>query len=247
MRYCLILISLGYLASNCSQKSSDQITDSENDGISDTIIIAVDSTSRQDTGTIESEAIQVTEIEAQSTSQNPALIQLFKDPLDLRSFKIKKRSANSGSRVRRSYFPKQDTIGYFYNYFWFHEYRRRSAIRNPHDAVIINTYIFGEEIGTYEDVEERLVSIKGMVRDPDLERLDLVGRSIIELDSLFGSPQFTTDKHYLYHMNNDLLILGLEEKKVAWFNFLRTNLSLETLENVPSELLYYNERMPVTN
>lgn len=246
MRYCLILISLAYLASNCSQKSSDKRTDPE-DGISDTIIIAVDSTSRQDTGAIGSEAIQVSEIEAQSTSQNPALIQLFKDPLDLRLFKIKKRGANSGTRVRRSYFPKQDTIGHFYNYFWFHEYRRRSAIRDPHDAVIVNTFIFGNEIGTYEDVEEKLISIKGIVEDPDLGYLDLVERSVFELDSLFGPPQFTTDKHYIYHLNNDLLILGLEEEKVSWFNFLRTNLSFDNMENVPAELFYYNERIPLTN
>ncbi len=177
--------------------------------------------------------------------QKPALLRLFEDPIDLRAYKLSKRGANSSSIIRRPYFLQLDTVGHYFNYFWFHSYRMDASISNSLDAVRLNTYIYGETIGRYEDVEEELISIKGMVRDPELDRLNVVGFSRQDIHDQFGLPMLKEQNLSVYVHKQDMLILHFDDDQVEWFNFLRTNLELTSMADLPPELKYYNERIPV--
>ena len=242
MQSSSVLFSILLLSYACAPSSTDKEAASDNVSAKmDSIVLPVKATTQPEDP--EPEALPADNAEQ---LKPPALIHLFEDPIDLRTYKIKKRGANSSATRKRTYFHQPDTVGTHYKYFWFHNYRRDPAITNAHDAVMVNTYIYGDTITTYEEVNEALISIKGMVEDPDLGRLNVVGLTRPEVHERFGEAQITFKDLYVYEHRKDILILSFQEDQVAWFNFVRTNLELASIEDLPPELKYHNERIPVT-
>ena len=167
-----------------------------------------------------------------------ALIKLLENPLDLKAYKKKKRGANGTTREKRIYDFKPDTIGNYYTYFWFHELRRRfRAESKSADAVFIDTYILGEGIGTYDNVEEVLIGIKSRISDEDLGALNFVGKTVSELTAKYEFKR--SENFHFTEIKGDILLLHVADEKIDWFRYIRTKLSVKTLRDIPSELLQY--------
>lgn len=167
-----------------------------------------------------------------------ALIELLENPIDLKVYKKKKRGANGTTRSMKVYDFKPDTLGNYYTYFWFHELRRRFRTESESvDAVFIDTYISGEEIGTYHNVEEVLIGIKSRISDEDLGMLNFVGKTVSELRAKY---EFKRSEDFLFtEIKGVILILHIADEKVDWFRYIRTTLLVKTLRDIPSELLQY--------
>ncbi|XOV94869.1 MAG: hypothetical protein ACFHWX_09205 [Bacteroidota bacterium] len=243
MRSLPALFSILLLSHGCAPVSSDK------EAASDTVSARADAVTPVEREIAEQVEIQPDKPSVDSVSVNmkPALIDLFEDPIDVLAYKIKKEGANGSAMRKRNYFHQPDTVGNYFMYFWFYTYRRNASVPNAQEAVILNTYIYGETIGQYEKVDEALISIKGMVNDPDLDRLNVVGLTKQEVIDQFGLADFSDQNLYVYEHMKDILILHFEDDQVDWFNFLRTNLDLTSMEDLPPELKYYNEHIPVNN
>lgn len=172
----------------------------------------------------------------------PALIQLLNHPIDLQQYKLKKRGANSSAITQQPYYYQPDTVGTYFSYFWFQQLRDKYPPEQLFKGLVIKTYVYGSEIGTYEGVTEELIGIKSKLSDPDLGTLDLVGKDLSFLKTELGlGPNFK--EHYIVErLNQVILIIKIENQKVQWFNYLHT--SLQPKVEIPEALLYFDEQVP---
>lgn len=176
------------------------------------------------------------------SGRSPRFLNLFNRPFDLKAYK-KGNGANSGSRNGKPYLIKPDTVGTYYEYFWFYKLRARYPVQQSFDGLIIGTYIYGEEVGQYDKVDEELIYLKSKLEDPRLKhQLNLVGKSKVYLINQLGMNYLKFKDLIIYQYNRDLLILHISEDKIDWFNYVRTNLKLESGTDLPEELKYYSER-----
>ena len=206
---------------------SDSITTLDADSID---LLAPDTISNPGIGNTSQEAIR------------PQLIKLLKDPIDLKKYKKRKRGANSSTRMPNSYDYTPDTVGHHFYYFWFHELRRRYRSEAAStDAVVIKSYIYGKEIGWYSKVDEALIGLKCRIEDEDLGQLNLVGKDTDYLNETYGLVQ--TQEFMLGAHQGLLLLLHINNEKVDWFRYRRTNLDINGLDDVPSELRQYGNRL----
>ncbi|MGL1889656.1 MAG: hypothetical protein OCD76_24290 [Reichenbachiella sp.] len=108
------------------------------------------------------------------SGSNKRFLNLFNDPLDLATYK-KGNAANGSTRQGEPYLLKPDTVGTYYDYFWFKKLRREYSAQQSFSGLNIRTYIYGLEIGTFEEVAEELIGVKSRLEDPLLRKLNLVG------------------------------------------------------------------------
>ena len=172
-----------------------------------------------------------------------SFISLFNQPLDVTKYKRKQGGANSGGASQRPYLYRPDTVGTYYNYFFFHKLRVR-FIEESFRGLNVRTYIHGKEIGWYEKVIEEFIAIKSKLPDPLLGHLNLVGKDRNYLLDYLGNHYIAMKDIMVYQHNGDILILHLKDKKVDWFNCIRTTLKLESGGDLPEELKYFEERVP---
>ena len=62
------------------------------------------------------DTLQVTAAIAQPDRRKEALHSLLQNPLDLKGYKQKKRGANGGASLPKSFDRKPDTVGHYYTY-----------------------------------------------------------------------------------------------------------------------------------
>lgn len=190
----------------------------------------------------------VPETEASKTPEvNSKLTELLRHPLDIKAYKTKKRGANSSTIRRRPYFYKPDTIGIFYEYMMFERikgYRETETFT----GLRLKTYIYGTEIGWYENVEEEFIGIKSRLIDHDLGPLNLVNKTTDELSTLYAIDFPKQDSLVVAANEGDVLILhyrpdssGID--RIDWFNLLRTNLSVQSTNDLPEALKNFEERV----
>ncbi len=175
------------------------------------------------------------------TSNNRALVELFNKPLDLVDYKKKKRGSNSSPWTKRAYYYQPDSIGTYFNYFYFQQLMPRYSTEDLFEGLVVKTYIYGREIGNYENVSEELIGIKSKLEDLDLGSLNIVG---LAQDDLLDRFNISPSENYIVKEHNgDLLIIHFENGKVNWFNYLRSNLDLSN-DPLPEELKYFEEVIP---
>ncbi len=155
------------------------------------------------------------------TGKSRWLIELLNAPLDLPEYKKEMRSANSGTSSGEKHFYKPNTVGTFYHYFWFHELRRQYGEQKARDAVEIETYKYGTEIGDYSDTNELFISLKARQKDRHLKRLDLVGTDRSQIIDQFGMGDQSKPQFISYFHNDYWLLLHFENEKVDWFEVTR--------------------------
>ena len=184
------------------------------------------------------DTLQVTAAIPQPDRRKEALHSLLQNPLDLEGYKQKKRGANGGASLPKSFDGKPDTVGHYYTYFWFHELRRRFRSESEStDATVVYSYIYGEEIGTYDAVEEELIGIKSRIEDDDLGKLNLVGK---ESAILIDEYNLSISDDYLFgSFKGTILVLHLSNGIVDWFRYRKTTLAISSFEDVPPYLLQY--------
>lgn len=173
-----------------------------------------------------------------------SLIDLFNHPLDLKKYKLKKRGANSSVITPQPYYYQPDTTGSYFSYFWFQQLRSQYPADQLFDGLVIKTFIYGEEIGTYKEVSEELIGIKSRLADPDLGGLDLVGKDMNFLESELGLTINFEEQYIIERHNSRILIIYVDNQKVQWFNYLHT--SLQPNVEIPEALLYFEEQVPKT-
>jgi len=184
------------------------------------------------------DTLQVTATIPQPDRRKEALHSLLQNPLDLKGYKQKKRGANGGASLPKSFDRKPDTVGHFYTYFWFHELRRRFRSESEStDATVVYSYIYGEEIGTYDAVEEELIGIKSRIEDDDLGKLNLVGKESVTLTEEYSLS--SSEDYLLGSSQGTILVLHISNGVVDWFRYRKTTLTIISFEDIPSYLLQY--------
>ena len=166
------------------------------------------------------------------------LNKLIINPLNLAYFKKYAGSANGRVKNQLPFYYKPDTIGTYYEYFWFHALRRKFGENKSVDYLFVETYIYGDKIGQHNKVEEELISIKAKVAHYSLGTINLVDKPRNEIEFLYGLPHFQRLQKEVYYHQKAFLILAYKDDKIAWFRYIKTNLSLEEADELPS---YYFE------
>ncbi|MEQ8364350.1 MAG: hypothetical protein RH948_15860 [Cyclobacteriaceae bacterium] len=196
----------------------------------------------EDKGVKDSVVHKVDELTEVVPQKKQALINVFNHPLYLKQYKQKKRGANSSAITQQPYYYRPDTTGSYFSYFWFQQLRSQYPAKQLFDGLVIKTFIYGEEIGTYEDASEELIGIKSMLADPDLGVLDLVGKDLLFLESELGLTINFKEQYIIERHNSFALIIYIENQKAQWFNYLHT--SLQPNVEIPEALLYFEEQVP---
>lgn len=168
------------------------------------------------------------------------VIKLITNPLNLKLFKTYAGSANGRVKKQLPFYYKPDTVGTYYEYFWFHALRRKFGENKSVDYLFIETYIYGDKIGQYTTVKEALISIRAKVSHNSLGTINLVGKSRNEMEFLYGLPHFKRLQKEVYYHQNSFLILSYRDEKIEWFRYIRTNLTLEQAEELPIDYFEYN-------
>jgi hypothetical protein len=177
------------------------------------------------------------------SGHNTKFIKMMTQPLDLPTFKKLAKGANSGSANQFLIYLKPDTTGHYYRYFNFQSlnlaYRKIQGL--TFTGLVLYTYINGEKIGWYNKVDEDFISVKAKVEYGGLGVLNIVGKNKKELAIEFGEPQHTYKEFDVYYHNKTFLLLHYENGKVAWFRYIRTNITLHEIDQIPMNLLRYDE------
>lgn len=176
------------------------------------------------------------------TEEEKRLIQLLASPLDLKPFKKKAGGANGGVRRSQPYYQTPDTIGTYYEYFWFHALRRQYGESKSVGYLFVETYIYGDKIGNYNEVEEELIAIKAKASHASLGKINLVGKSRTTIEEAYGKPQTKHLGTSVYYHNKSFLLLHYEASKIDWFKYIKTNLTLDELNKLPADYFEYGGR-----
>ena len=100
-------------------------------------------------------------------------------------------------------------------------------------------YKYGTDIGDFFDTNESLISIKSAFADPDLQQLDFVGKSIIDVRSTLGTAFLEKDSIVVYNSKNHFLFLSVKEEQVEWFRYIKLNKEIRSIEDIPDELFVF--------
>ena len=185
----------------------------------------------------------------------PTAIQsLLMDPIDLSEFKKSYGPSNSGAGC--SEFPTEwrhqpEKKGFYYEYMFFWKLRREirfldggpmsegELFRN----FKINVYHLGDnsEFDFYDN-NEVLIGIRSAGSHEALGKLNLVGKSLKEIDSLFGNDYIEKKNVRIYHYNKR--VLSLQFKTIQHVDkvesFIYSHLSRELdASNIPDMLLNF--------
>ncbi len=162
------------------------------------------------------------------------------NPFDLPGFKKQAGGANSGNDKVEPYYYKPDTIGRNYHYFWFYKLRHKFKDNElAVNGIHLYTYIYGSKVGEYAKVDEELIAVKAKVNFYGLGELNIVGRSKKEVEEGFGKAQLIYNGFDVYFYNKTYLLLNYENGKVSWFRYIKTNLTLDMIDQLPQELFSY--------
>lgn len=179
--------------------------------------------------------------ETRGHEKETPLISLLNHPLDIKEYKHKKRGANSSVINKEPWYYQPDTVGTYFSYFWFLQLRAKYPAEQLFNGLVVKTYIHGKQLGNYDTVVEDLIGLKSRLADPDLGKLDLVGKEQQFLLTNFGIRPNYREEYIIEGVNGTLLIIYLKDEKVQWFNYLRTHLKLEN-EDIPEALLHFEEQ-----
>lgn len=194
----------------------------------------------RDSAHILNDTILILETDRSIVEKRGRVIKLITNPLNLKLFKTYAGSANGRVKKQLPFYYKPDTVGTYYEYFWFHALRRTFGENKSVDYLFIETYIYGDKIGQYTTVKEALISIRAKVSHNSLGTINLVGKSRNEMEFLYGLPHFKRLQKEVYYHQNSFLILSYRDEKIEWFRYIRTNLTLEQAEELPIDYFEYN-------
>jgi len=179
---------------------------------------------------------------------------LLMSPIDLPEFKKSYGASNSGAGC--SEFPiewrhKPEKKGFYYEYMFFNKLKRKIRFLDGgpmNESELfrnfkINVYHFGDnpEFDFYDN-NEVLIGIRSAGSHEALGKLNLVGKSLKEIDSLFGNDYIEKKNVRIYHYNKRVLSLQFKTiqhvDKVESFIYLHLSRELDA-SNIPDMLLNF--------
>lgn len=194
-----------------------------------------------DSAQISGDTILLAESEKIIIEKKQRIEKLITNPFNLKYFKQNAGSANGGVKKQLSFYYKPDTNGTYYEYFWFHALRRKYGESKSVDYLYVETFIYGDKIGQYTTVDEELISIKAKISHYSLGTINLVGKSRNEIEFLYGTPNAGHLNADVYYHQNSFLILSYKDERISWFRYLKTNVTLEQVEELPKDYFEYGE------
>lgn len=182
--------------------------------------------------------------------KNIPLIHLYNETLDLVEYKKRKEGATNGIIQKKQYYYQPDSVGIYNRYLLFKQLLSKHREAELFNSIEIKTFIYGNTVGDYETVDEDLIGIKSKISDPHLQNMDFVGKNESYIEEYYGLELIKGSDFIIDEFDSDILILHFRTdssgtRTVDWFNFLRTNLNIESSDYLPEELLYFNEKKPV--
>jgi hypothetical protein len=173
---------------------------------------------------------------AVSVASENNLASFLASPLDLKAFKKKKNSSNSGTVRKNEMFYTPEKAGFFYRYMLFPTPTQYNEYQRFADFAVI-VYKFGEKIGDYSDTNETLIAVWCRLKDPDLGEADLVETPVSEIKKRFGEPFATVGDVLVYQNQERALSVHTKDEKVDWFKYIRLNRAIEDPKAVPKIML----------
>ena len=217
MKYFVLFISYSILLVSCS----------ENAGIaSDIVQIDVE---LQDSSSTVQDSLDTIPL------QISAFDSLMENPIDIIEFKKTKISSNSGGGTKMNCFYKPNAEGLYYDYFLFYKKPPGVSESQMFNQLTLTVYKLGE-IGHYEDTNEILISVQSSLADPDLGKLDLVGKSPDEVLAIFNGPNLKKDGKLIIYSRNNVIVLDIFAGRVRSFRYAKLNFEMTNGNDLPEEL-----------
>lgn len=157
------------------------------------------------------------------------------DPIDLKRFKEQRGLAHSTVISTEPLLFKEST-GPHYSYFYFAKQRPLSGAKRRQGNLVhrndfhITTSLHSPLIGDekYESIKETLIRIKCAISDPALNSLDIVSKTIIEVEELFGPTRYQKEGLKVLGHSNRIIVVKMDQEKVSDFKYLRLSESFES-------------------
>ena len=183
-----------------------------------------------------------------------AIQSLLMEPIDLKEFKKSYGPSNSGAGC--SEFPTEwrhqpEKKGFYYQYMLFHKLQEDmryldGKTMNEYDLFKnfrLFVYRFGDngEFDFYDNTEV-LIGLRSSGAHEALGKLNLVGKSLKELDEFFGNDYIEKKNVRIYHYNKRVLSLQITKiqdvEKVESLIYLHLSKELDK-NNIPDMLLNF--------
>jgi len=158
---------------------------------------------------------------------NSELISFLENPIDLIDYKNQKKNWTSSGFNGFSYYyspQKRDSIYYAYTY--------PNDNENPMRFDKIIVFKYGENKQIYNDNTERLIGMNIFSNDSLLGKANLIGLTTSRIKSRFGESELSTSDKLIYINENKIILLKIENNKVASFKYLKLNTN-----NIDKELI----------
>lgn len=192
------------------------------------------------------------------TEQNEKIIpkteylkDFLSEPINLIEFKKKYGSSNSGQLKPNKYYYKPEDEGFYYKYMLFNSLGfRKNPMRYLNGKIMsegdlfksfqIYVYHFGNT-GSFDfyDKNEVLIGFRSAGIHEALGKANLVGKTLQEIEELFGNDYIVMGNIKIYQHNNRVLSLKLNSSKVEWIKYYHQSSKVEK-EKIPEHLIIFN-------
>lgn len=137
------------------------------------------------------------------------------------AFKKVKGGSNSGGKKKYKYWDVPGDTGMFYRYMLFNTPRNITEVSRFRDCELVVYKLTGEP-GFYSDTNEVLIELYCAFPDPDLGKLDIIGKHLDEIKADFHAPGMSEDNTYAYDLG-DGYTLFVRNDPITAFRLVRLN------------------------
>jgi hypothetical protein len=149
--------------------------------------------------------------------------------LDWKAYLTKKGLPQSAAFENENLYYQPKAQGFYYQYFYFEDL--------PKNALEVISYIKGNRVGRFLEQDEAFLALKMKAADPDLQLLDMVGKSLTAVEEILGSPQMERSRQLIYWDGEYALQLFFNSKnEVEAFHYLKTAQKIKTLAELWTQL-----------
>ena len=156
----------------------------------------------------------------------------------------KKQSGNSSGESKKKNLFKPLGKGMYYNFYYpglnyytITSKKSKMYLYGGWQCCISAFHPNDEFMHNQQNPNATLVSYKASLNVPDIPQLAFIGQPIDSVVNKLGEPQKNLDSVIVYHHKNNALFLKQKNKKVTEVKYSKYNFSLDTIKQIPNELL----------
>ena len=256
MRHQIYILLISLLIINCNNESKED-TESENlfrDNI-DLESVSLNKNLLQektlDSINDDSNTAKKTEQNVKIISKTQYLKDFLSEPINLIDFKKRYGPSNSGQLKANKYYYKPKDEGFYYKYMLFNGLGfGKNPMRYLNGKIMsegdlfnsfqIYVYHFGHT-GSFDfyDKNEVLIGFRSAGMHEALGKANLTGKTLQEIEALFGNDYIEAGNIIIYQYNNRVLSLKLKSSKVEWIKYYHQSSKVEK-EKIPEHLIIFN-------